>query len=824
MAYSHKLVKRSFFSGKYDREFSGQENAITAAGMVYCKNVLSSPQGECKARPGTEWLTNLDNKSVIIPYRRRGGDLALVFSDSVMTIKDFSQPDIDYEAKEKNLIVWENTGNNTPATTPVSVTGDVNENNNAYLYWTANPGNVITSTSNVFTSENAKVYLNMGFTPAKRIVEISFRIFGFGGYSTQIPYLNNIYLQYSDDNNQWATMPLSDNIIFTAEAVDGYGWTKITLKSELSESHQYWRIFLDFSRLPSVMVNRSQFRFSLKNLVYEESTTTVSSFTTVYTNDNLKNLKYSQQGADLIICDGQHNPYKFSMTGNVPSFQELTYDFLVSDGKPSCVRFFQNRLFYGGFETYPTRVRGSKFGDYTDFTIVTQDATVADPINIECNQFTEKITDLWGGFTVLYAQSSEGIAFVTGMTSTPDFTLRCTEKASGITPTMKDNIMYYVGYDRRKIYAFSFDNNIQQFVAPDVSLYWQEVLKNRISEIHYVDSRCKAIVGSLDDGTGFLLLNEGGSVGYFPFDISGKIFDVSIIKKGEDANIFFVVDRGSYWTIEKLHLPEFMLETNAFEQTNWERNLATQQNLLKSPYFDCWKKVVNEHNFAFSYDAETGNISPVQTDVELDVDFSEYVGKTVRFYYGFGIRDYYDLLINAVVDAQNNIISVSCDNTITNTTFNKFQLPIESIETTEPEIQAQDNGVYKGNFMAEDGVVTFNEPMFNVQYGIPYRKIAVIEDNRSYLRQKAWGAIAVNIIDTMALKIGIKLDRLTNIVKWDGNQFFDSNLIMKNGTLICNISDIPQYEKQLIFMTDEGLPFTLLAIETAGEISDKGAN
>ena len=72
--------------------------------------------------------------------------------------------------------------------------------------------------------------------------------------------------------------------------------------------------------------------------------------------------------------------------------------------------------------------------------------------------------------------------------------------------------------------------------------------------------------------------------------------------------------------------------------------------------------------------------------------------------------------------------------------------------------------------------------------------------------------------------IGIKLDKLTNIVKWDGNQFFDSSVIMKNGTLICNIKDIPQYEKQLIFMTDEGLPFTLLAIETAGEISDRGAN
>ena len=178
-------------------------------------------------------------------------------------------------------------------------------------------------------------------------------------------------------------------------------------------------------------------------------------------------------------------------------------------------------------------------------------------------------------------------------------------------------------------------------------------------------------------------------------------------------------------------------------------------------------------------------------------------------------------IIEVVVEGGEYAVECDLDESVI---FNKLQLPIETISTIEPTIQVQDNGVYRGTFVSENGIVTLKEPMFNIQYGVPYRKIGVIEDNRSYLRQKGWGAIAFNIIDTMALKVGIKLDRLTNMVKWDGNQFFDSNLIMKNGTLICNIADIPQYEKQLIFMTDEGLPFTVMAIETAGEISDKGAN
>jgi hypothetical protein len=159
-----------------------------------------------------------------------------------------------------------------------------------------------------------------------------------------------------------------------------------------------------------------------------------------------------------------------------------------------------------------------------------------------------------------------------------------------------------------------------------------------------------------------------------------------------------------------------------------------------------------------------------------------------------------------------------------NTIFNKIQLPIYEIETDFPTIQVQDNGVYAGTFESQDGVVSLEEPMYNIQYGIPYRKIGVIEDNRSYLREKEWGAVAFNVIDTMSLKVGTKLDKLTNMIRWDEKQFFDSNIIMKNGTLMCNIKDVPQYEKLLVFVSDEGLPFTVLAIETAGSISDRGAN
>ena len=994
MAYPHGYVKRNFFTGQFDREFSGQENAISAAGMVYCRNVMTSPEGECKARPGTEFLSSINQEAVIIPYRRSGQDLALVFTDLQLNVKTFNEIGqlVDFVPAVQTMVTWTNTDNNTPDTTPVSIKTDTTDIPQAFRFWTETPYNLIQNYNSyrIYAPQGKypMTYFNMRFTEKKALNKFGMKIiradgdFSIDAIEDAKNWINNAALEYSDDGTSWTTVPLVRPVqIASGRTSTPYGNRMVPgIYFEPLETalHEYWRVVVvwDGQKMPGVR----PFMVSFQGLVYEETASEPQTLSTPYTTDLLKKLKYSQMYGSLIICDGNHRPYEFSMIGNTPAFVQKNYTFMETDGNPSCVRYFQNRLYYGGFASYPVRVRGSRFGDYGDFQVVTQDATVADPVNVECNQFNERITDLWGGFTVLYAQSSEGVAFVTGMSSTPDFSLRCSQRASGITPIMKDNIMYYVGYDRRKIYAFSFDNNIQQFVAPDVSFYWQEVLKNRVSEIHYIDSRCKCIVGNLEDGTGFFLFHEGKDIGYFPFDINGKITDLSIIKDGDDTHVIMVVQRNDDWTIERLHMPEFMRTTNAFEQSGWERNLATQENLLKSPFFDSWKVLKDEHQELWQYDAETKIITPIQEGV-IPIDLSSYIGKYIRCYYGNGIRDYTDVKLQRVYTEQHTeereievtdtvyyycwqnttavnvsaisgyspawngrftrdaaqdsggwrafvqgsyvgyssgfnpapgdsfyshggrgyyakatissveqttywtrgqtpsagdpvfdndynqigtIDSVTSDGIVVNgvlqrlnstktkyrtethtetievvveggqyavecdltedTVFNKIQLPIESIETTEPKIQVQDNGVYKGTFESQDGIVTFEEPMYNIQYGIPYRKIAVIEDNRSYLRQKEWGAIAVNIIDTMSLKVGIKLDKLTNMVKWDGKQFFDSNLIMKNGTLICNIKDIPQYEKQLIFMTDEGLPFTILAIETAGDISDRGAN
>ena len=1000
MAYSHKFSRRNFSSGQYDREFSSQENAIQASGMLHCRNVCSSAQGECKTRPGTQYMADLGQETVLIPFRYDNRDIVLAFAEGKIDIFDFDAIGnlVPFQFRAKEKVIWENTSNNTPESTKVSITGEISGDTSiAYKWWTKSSYELLNDYTNnrlyVPTQTYPTTNFNMQFTAKKALAKLSIALiwadgnFSAGHLQGIKDWVKDAVLQYSDDGVNWDTVRLVAPADFGNRRMGTPNGTMpipvLEFLTNTTGEHEYWRVVIvwDRTRAP----NNAPFIALFTDGVEASVPVVYQQLETPYVVDQLRALKYSQQYNELIVCDGINLPHVFSITGGVPSFVSKNFNFIQTDDVPSCVRFFQNRLYFGGFEANPTRVRGSRFGDFSDFTVITDNAGPADPISSDCNQFASRITDLWGGFTILYAQSADGIAFLENGTSTPSFTLRCSERAAGITPTMKDNIMFYVGYDCRKIHAFSFDNDIQQFVAPDISKYWQEVLKEQITEIHYVDSRNDNLLCLMKDGTAVSILYDGRNAGYFPIGIGGFIYDMSVVKVNDDYKILMVVHRGDInWGIEQWRQPDYMERTNAFEQTPWERNIATQENLKETPFFDAWRVVVNEQNTLWSYTKEDNIIKPLAVS-DNPVDLSPYVGKYVRFYYGSGIRDYNDLKILEVFDSQQtittertevvetryyawaNITGVNATgrssstysgyyartpsgdtnsetttgnriyawtkgsitlytgneypvigNTLTNNAvrptplanidsvvgsflwtksnnpktgdpvynenleligvvavggtsitydgktyayysskdkttsetititeeyvveggsylveapdglesqvFNKIQLPIESINVPYETVQIQDNGVYKGTFKAVNGVVEFDEPMYDIQYGIPYRKIGVVEDNRAYLRQKQWGAVAVNVIDTLALKVGSRLDKMTEVIKITGTQFFDSNILMKNGTLIVNIADTPEYEKKLIFMTDEGLPFTILAIENDGNISDRGAN
>lgn len=1003
--YTHN----NFSAGQYDREFIGQDaNTIHKNGLSFCKNVMSSIQGECKARSGTEWKVDIENAGVQIPYHFGNSDLLLLFQPNTLDIYALNAANelVPFQAGISTPVVWKNTNNQTPEDTPVSISGDISGNiDNFYQAFVQNTSQVISNymSTRFFVKQISypTAYFNMQFADKKALNQVQMEIMPADGnfnqpnFTSVKTWVKDAVLQYSDDGNNWTAVRLGQpmSIVGIREQTP-YGARNvqaINFEPLSTSPHEYWRIVVVFNRMN--MLNNAPFCVNLQGKVLSETIGEAKTYDTPYGADVLKSLKYSQQNNEMIICDGENNPYYFAMVGNAPTFESRDYSFIETDGVPACVMYFGNRLCFGGFKSFPTRIRASEFGNFSNFTVKTTEVVATDPVLADGNQITGRITDLFGGFTILYAQSSDGISFLDLSATGGSFTLRCYEKASGITPIMKENILFYVGYDKRKIHAFVYDKMIEQFTAPDVSQFWQEVLKDKITQLAYVNTRNKNIIGILENGKMFSMLygasDDTASSGFFPQDIGANVYNACVLNNNNTTEIYLTVQRNGQWCIEKLHMPNFMKRTNGFMQDDWDRNLSTQENLLETPFFDGWKTLKNEYNQLWQYSQDTKEISPVDNSTN-PVSLSPYLGQYVRFFYGAGIRDYVSAKIvqanthmetievekqiqknvsyygwsyavsvvanpisgftpatsgtytrypqgdgtgsykyawsqgseirytttptpaegnnlykysprgyiavatitspttgtvltqTSIPSAGTNVYDTSFElqgtatsgnsttlvygsntytrntdedtenvETITETTtetievgnyvvdileedqqkdniFTKLQLPITSFTDAtigNQTIQIQDNGVYSGEYTGTQGVITLREPMYNIQYGYGYEKIAVITEIGLRDRAKEWGTINLAVIDTMDLQIGSSMDKLTQVVEYNPSQdYYDSNPIMVNGVINKNIQDTDAYEKNLILYGKKGLPFCVVGLEADLSISDIGGN
>jgi hypothetical protein len=235
-------------------------------------------------------------------------------------------------------------------------------------------------------------------------------------------------------------------------------------------------------------------------------------------------------------------------------------------------------LCFGGFNFHKQRVILSEFGKFDNFAIKTTDVKSTDPISADSVELRAPIENLWAGNNALYALSSDGVSMIDaqgGVVATDQisFKLRNREPADGMTPTTKDDIMIYLGNDRRKIFITDYDFIVQRFKAKDLSIGYNGFLTSRIVALHYASRKCSLIYGYKDDGNMLALLFDVDlqKNALFPCDIGGDIKDMQVFKSGDKFRVLMVAQIDDRWyLIEKNEQPEytvmdFMSESNKRE-------------------------------------------------------------------------------------------------------------------------------------------------------------------------------------------------------------------------------------------------------------------
>lgn len=577
---------RDFSGGVLNQELLGKDNG--AGIIIDARNVLSSWNGEIRKRTGTRIISQLEKKSRIIPYRLPNNDDALlVFTDG--NVKG-------YEVSESGLIPLQ-IDNSVKLEYPLS--GWVDRQNGD---WVAE-SNILNSGTDSFSGVGGRIndrtqempkYLQFyNKTTPFMFTSATVRfILGISdGY--RYWYMTSPILQYSDDGVSWTPHP--SNFALKQTFINGTThwdttFSDITITSRTGgELHKYWRIlFRDFHN--SIRRYDSFIDYQITETNFFASSGKALDVATNFLENDLEKIKYAQAGRNIYFACAKHTPFVIKeTTSGIESkdfVPENTTDIWTENSYPSCVASFQNRLAFGGFGSYKNRVIMSEFGKFDNFTVKDKDVLPTDPISADCVELRSEIENLWAGNNALYALSSDGVSMLDaqgGIVATDqiNFKLRNREPADGMMPTTKDDIMIYLGNDRRKIFITDYDFIVQRFKAKDLSIGYNGFLTSRIVAMHYASRKCSLIYGYHDNGDLLTLLFDPDlpKNALFPCNIGGEIKDMQVFKSGDKFRVLMVVQVEDRWyLVEKNEQPDYQLMDFMSEQEKQAYTDSVTQN------------------------------------------------------------------------------------------------------------------------------------------------------------------------------------------------------------------------------------------------------
>lgn len=247
---------------------------------------------------------------------------------------------------------------------------------------------------------------------------------------------------------------------------------------------------------------------------------------------------------------------------------------MVSNGYPSCVEFYKDRLWYGGLTNKITSIVGSSSGLYDDFTIpdtIDDD----DAIFVTFSDIAEQIYWIFGGENSLAVGSRDGVLAVNGGSAGDPITansiiatLTTAEGSANTKPIKKDGAVFYISKTNRQILYFSYDILTETFKAKDANFVSFDITKGGISNLERKKDRNDIIYTIRGDGN-LVTLNlntDENIIGFHVQETNGTIVDIASITDNDgNAQLFLLVNRyGTYYIEKKSEYLEFALRTDFY--------------------------------------------------------------------------------------------------------------------------------------------------------------------------------------------------------------------------------------------------------------------
>ena len=742
---TQKLTQKSFVNGQYDRIAQNQEGTnggIVSAGVAFSLNCLSSDKQEIRKRLGTKKLLDLDDYAVVVPYRYGDSDVALVLTNNKLDLysyyDDILLPFVGSSDVQRFVLDW--TSNNTDGYT----VSDSNNSSEVYKVFKVGSlgygvsGSTIGATTNGYSIDfevPETVSLNkfsFEFRSGITYLNTKPKVGGYRGFRSALLY-------WSDDGATWELEPSkitqpdgSDGVKMSQTSASTGSHPTITTTNQYfirfniaprsASSHKYWRVV--FNEYSPASNADSSMSYYVSGQIWVQSLSQGASFDTDILVDDLKNIKYDQYQSKLKFVSDKSPVYAFSIENGVISFEEFKAtdeSLFTTYGSPTCVSYFQNRLWFSGFKANPALVLGSKFGDEKQFT---KETTLAfdDYFNLTCNQLKSRITNIVGSQNVLYCFSEDGISFVDSGSNAMiasnqsiEFHLKNRMPAGSATPTFKDDVLLYASADGIKLYAVDYDMVIERFQVEDLAKYAKDITKGKIKELHYLNNESQLVYGLCEDNTMFaLMFRKGVYSGFFPIDIQdGYVYDICPIKSGRDNKLLMVTSRSGRWFLEEKLDQGVYKDTNSVILSAEEKKWATYDNVEKNIAMDCYQK----------YDEMVSEPGILKDDVLIfnnDIDLSAYKGQTLSIEPGVG-----DSVLLAKIEDVSKLYCWSMEqDEESGLVFSKTDTPVSGDELFNR--YGEKTGDKVDSYNSEGGFIRYHNPEYDavlpsVSYKTGYR-------------------------------------------------------------------------------------------------------
>lgn len=616
---SKLLSMRDFSGGVVNQEMQNRDDG---RGVLFdAKNVISSWNGELSRRTGTRWVRTLSGPARIIPFRKPDGN-DIIFLLTAGGIEGYVFADDQHieplyiptgAAPTFPTTGW--AGNTTNGDYTIALSSDSAQNTWGQGFDTPT-GNKLYGQGSLFTggynvTTNVPAYIDISSTNPQvfRSARIRWCNTCTGNHKGHYKGWVDPVIQYSDDGTNWTSvvtesknpLPFGGSDAYRAGYVYGLGNAQKTENYVLYEvtnvdhasPHAYWRIYMRLRIANNQVYSGERLDLFVSNVQYVSSVLApFAALDSFFTEDNIYDIKYSQHSNTMILTNGTDPALQIQYAAGAITIGAHTNSInYVTEGYPKCVTFYQNRLFFAGFSAAPTKVMGSAYGNYSDFS-VPNPVLATSAINVTGVEIKSIIENLWGAPTALYALSADGVSMIDGggiavSTDHVEFKLRNREPADSMTPTFRNDIMVYLGRDREKIFITDYDLVVQRFRAINISKKYSNRLKSGVKELHIIPDRTDLIYGVLSNGQmfGILFDQEQQVNGLFPIETNGFVSDIEPIKYEDSTKLCMLVQRAGVWQLEyKEDKPiqdvmDFMSEA--------EKKAYTRKVLTTNNYLDC---------------------------------------------------------------------------------------------------------------------------------------------------------------------------------------------------------------------------------------------